>query len=127
MTHLPLRLNILSDLHLSQDGLALPDAAADIVVLAGDIARPKQAIDWAQGFNQPVVYVPGNHEFYGSSLRATVAHLKDLRSDEHTSELQSLMRISYAVFCFKKKNKHIFDDHKYWKRLSRHKKGSRNE
>src|SRR3546814_4658802 len=28
------------------------------------------------------------------------------RSEEHTSELQSLMRISYAVFCFKK-NKHI--------------------
>src|SRR3546814_1305826 len=27
------------------------------------------------------------------------------RSEEHTSELQSLMRISYAVFCFKKKNK----------------------
>src|SRR3546814_21018449 len=78
MTHLPLRLNILSDLHLSQDGLALPDAAAYIVVLAGDIARPKQAIDWAQGFNPPVVYVPGNHEFYGSSMRATVAHLKDL-------------------------------------------------
>src|SRR3546814_4755474 len=29
----------------------------------------------------------------------------DLRSEEHTSELQSLMRISYAVFCLKKKNK----------------------
>src|SRR3546814_7852828 len=28
----------------------------------------------------------------------------DLRSEEHTSELQSLMRISYAVFCLKKKN-----------------------
>src|SRR3546814_2274920 len=28
------------------------------------------------------------------------------RSEEHTSELQSLMRISYAVFCFKKKNTH---------------------
>src|SRR3546814_2518975 len=27
-----------------------------------------------------------------------------IRSDEHTSELQSLMRISYAVFCLKKKN-----------------------
>src|SRR3546814_5877441 len=27
-----------------------------------------------------------------------------LRSEEHTSELQSLMRISYAVFCMKKKN-----------------------
>src|SRR3546814_10480644 len=30
---------------------------------------------------------------------------KPLRSEEHTSELQSLMRISYAVFCLKKKNK----------------------
>src|SRR3546814_5283199 len=29
-----------------------------------------------------------------------------LRSEEHTSELQSLMRISYAVFCLKKKNQH---------------------
>src|SRR3546814_9548089 len=32
------------------------------------------------------------------------------RSEEHTSELQSLMRISYAVFCLKKKNKN--DNHK---------------
>src|SRR3546814_3340780 len=31
-------------------------------------------------------------------------HHRD-RSEEHTSELQSLMRISYAVFCLKKKNK----------------------
>src|SRR3546814_6370009 len=31
--------------------------------------------------------------------------LMQMRSEEHTSELQSLMRISYAVFCLKKKNK----------------------
>src|SRR3546814_10421099 len=31
--------------------------------------------------------------------------IKALRSEEHTSELQSLMRISYAVFCLKKKKK----------------------
>src|SRR3546814_4726062 len=31
------------------------------------------------------------------------------RSEEHTSELQSLMRISYAVFCLKKKKKNIRD------------------
>src|SRR3546814_4710107 len=30
-------------------------------------------------------------------------HIDDHRSEEHTSELQSLMRISYAVFCLKKK------------------------
>src|SRR3546814_8129258 len=37
------------------------------------------------------------------ALRASAP--TDLRSEEHTSELQSLMRISYAVFCLKKKNK----------------------
>src|SRR3546814_2305176 len=37
----------------------------------------------------------------GSQLDA----LARMRSEEHTSELQSLMRISYAVFCLKKKNK----------------------
>src|SRR3546814_5438300 len=47
------------------------------------------------------------------SLEETLAVLSDPdlmasireRSEEHTSELQSLMRISYAVFCLKKKNK----------------------
>src|SRR3546814_4785803 len=34
-----------------------------------------------------------------------VLHLQAMRSEEHTSELQSLMRISYAVFCLKKKRK----------------------
>src|SRR3546814_10739322 len=33
-----------------------------------------------------------------------------LRSEEHTSELQSLMRISYAVFCLKKKKTHTIND-----------------
>src|SRR3546814_1796162 len=32
-----------------------------------------------------------------------ITHYQRLRSEEHTSELQSLMRISYAVFCLKKK------------------------
>src|SRR3546814_14832301 len=37
-----------------------------------------------------------------------VAGVEKLRSEEHTSELQSLMRISYAVFCLKKNNKHKY-------------------
>src|SRR3546814_4657504 len=35
-----------------------------------------------------------------------------MRSEEHTSELQSLMRISYAVFCLKKKNTKTLHKHK---------------
>src|SRR3546814_9269432 len=37
-----------------------------------------------------------------SQLDAMMANSKAFRSEEHTSELQSLMRISYAVFCLKK-------------------------
>src|SRR3546814_5623627 len=40
-------------------------------------------------------------------LGDTVLALQELRSEEHTSELQSLMRISYAVFCLKKKKHNI--------------------
>src|SRR3546814_1238635 len=39
----------------------------------------------------------------GAAHRRHLAGLRDIRSEEHTSELQSLMRISYAVFCLKKK------------------------
>src|SRR3546814_4427785 len=38
---------------------------------------------------------------------AAQGNARNLRSEEHTSELQSLMRISYAVFCLKKKNKKV--------------------
>src|SRR3546814_9384694 len=43
----------------------------------------------------------------GTQAQAPLANLKGspIRSEEHTSELQSLMRISYAVFCLKKNNK----------------------
>src|SRR3546814_1819782 len=39
------------------------------------------------------------------------------RSEEHTSELQSLMRISYAVFCLKKKKKCIIELHRIEQKL----------
>src|SRR3546814_2872517 len=53
--------------------------------------------------------LPDTKEAYswaGNGIRiAIVSRYHDVRSEEHTSELQSLMRISYAVFCLKKKNK----------------------
>src|SRR3546814_2280870 len=49
-----------------------------------------------------LVYMVGQGKLLANG---TPAELSD-RSEEHTSELQSLMRISYAVFCLKKKNTH---------------------
>src|SRR3546814_1255855 len=48
-------------------------------------------------------FVRMNGGAYGSEVKDILVEAE--RSEEHTSELQSLMRISYAVFCLKKKNK----------------------
>src|SRR3546814_1844094 len=45
-------------------------------------------------------------------LRGEVVGIQRLRSEEHTSELQSLMRISYAVFCLKKKTHPAYTSYK---------------
>jgi predicted phosphodiesterase len=72
------KFNILSDLHLSLGPLAAPRNDADVVVLAGDLARPREAIAWASRLGKPALYVPGNHEFYGGSLDGTVEELHEL-------------------------------------------------
>src|SRR3546814_3807324 len=48
---------------------------------------------------------PGDPGNWRGSCCMRHGHWRETRSEEHTSELQSLMRISYAVFCLKKKNK----------------------
>src|SRR3546814_5606764 len=51
------------------------------------------------GMSRPTILTPG-------AMPVAPGSSPDMmRSEEHTSELQSLMRISYAVFCLKKKNK----------------------
>src|SRR3546814_1341134 len=45
-------------------------------------------------------------EIIGDAGQDVAAEGEPARSEEHTSELQSLMRISYAVFCLKKKKRH---------------------
>lgn len=70
-----MRIALLSDIHLSVNAIPFPEVNADVMVLAGDIARPAAAIEWAKACPAPVVYVAGNHEFYGSDLISTYEHL----------------------------------------------------
>src|SRR3546814_4602353 len=58
------------------------------------------------------LYVAGDGAFEFERTASRLAEMQSddylaLRTEEHTSELQSLMRISYAVFCFKKKINNI--------------------
>src|SRR3546814_4046553 len=58
----------------------------------------------ALGFIKLVEGRDHNPHLVGDRLKTQVRIVAGARSEEHTSELQSLMRISYAVFCLKKHN-----------------------
>src|SRR3546814_1906010 len=61
------------------------------------------SVGWAIAFGCTVVSTTTRSR--SLVARAPVRCATDRRSEEHTSELQSLMRISYAVFCLKKKRR----------------------
>lgn len=65
-----MKLHILSDLHTEFADFDPPDAGADVVVLAGDIGVGTGGIEWAarQLPDVPIVYVPGNHEYYNHDI-----------------------------------------------------------
>src|SRR3546814_9155269 len=81
----------------SKDGpgeINIPISCAGMAIMPGDLI-----VGDADG----VIAIPQAEA--NDVLARTQAHLeKEARSEEHTSELQSLMRISYAVLCLKKKN-----------------------
>ncbi|WP_153100558.1 metallophosphoesterase [Paraburkholderia hayleyella] len=69
-----MKIRVLSDLHLEcQMPETIPYAQADLVVLAGDIHNHAEGLRWAAetfGDDAPVVYVPGNHEYYDGEMGA---------------------------------------------------------
>jgi 3',5'-cyclic AMP phosphodiesterase CpdA len=73
-----MRIRVLSDLHLEFQRWAPPAAPADVVVLAGDIHAGAEGFRWARDHfpDGEIVYVPGNHEYYGAVM----------------SDMQALMR-----------------------------------
>src|SRR3546814_3861158 len=94
-------------LAVQQDGgLHLLEAGGEVVVPEqrhhlGERRRRRQHLAQPPGLE--VESLLAQREAQRKALR--LPHLgKARRSEEHTSELQSLMRISYAVFCLKKKN-----------------------
>src|SRR6266513_944172 len=91
--YLPMRLRILSDLHLEFGDCQRPRPLADVVVLAGDIHHCAARLHWAKRAfpNTPVVYVLGNHEFYGHSIPDLTKILKREAKGGHVHVLENNM------------------------------------
>lgn len=64
-----MKIHILSDIHFEfgkwPKGVDINGIDADVTVLAGDIGVGLEGIQWALSIDRPVIYVFGNHEFYG--------------------------------------------------------------
>src|SRR3546814_4341027 len=105
---------------MAEKTLAQSLEAPTLTALAATINRHKKAYyaelqrasqsnqidDWLSWFAGIVLEAQGRTI---ASIRFLIEKTR-LRSEEHTSELQSLMRISYAVFCLKKNKKQITTD-----------------
>lgn len=87
-----MRIQLASDLHLEKlpaklreqaPELISPSPEADLLVLAGDIHNDVAGIELFKDWPVPVLYVPGNHEFYGLRWPGALSHMR--RACEGTS------------------------------------------
>jgi len=60
-----MKLQIFSDVHLEFGPLAVPKSDADVIIAAGDIGAGLEGLEWLKQFDKPVIYVLGNHEYWG--------------------------------------------------------------
>src|SRR3546814_9235955 len=74
----------------------IKDASKDLINSNRDSLPSMGLRGWAHVIKQAAIFWTGKEIYNGVEWRSE-------RSEEHTSELQSIMRISYAVFCLKKK------------------------
>jgi predicted phosphodiesterase len=75
-----MKIRVLSDLHLEMGRKpTVPTVDSDLVVLAGDVHEGAKGVHWIRETfpNTPVVYVAGNHEYWGRPVPATLLGLQD--------------------------------------------------
>lgn len=78
-----MRIQFASDLHLEFFQKDFPDfrgvepADSDVLVLAGDIANGSRVFELFGDWHCPVIFVPGNHEFYGASLPKVLSDFQE--------------------------------------------------
>src|SRR3546814_2000604 len=85
---------------LFRSGRFVRTPLAECTPIGVQFARDPPGDEQGEGGRQP-----GQNQDDGGNIPAHPFHMGVDRSEEHTSELQSLMRISYAVFCLTKKKK----------------------
>ncbi|HDS1738364.1 metallophosphoesterase [Pseudomonas putida] len=88
-----MKLLIYSDLHNEFTPFEPPAHDVDVVILAGDISTKDRGVKWAnEAFKCPVIYTPGNHEFYRGHLDRTLVKMRESAAEHvYVLDNQSLI------------------------------------
>ena len=96
-----MRVHILIDLHLEFASFQPNNVKADVAVLAGDIHTGKNGIRWILKTlpNRPVIYVLGNHEYYGQKIPKLISEIKEMAHGTNVHVLENdTIEIGNVVF-----------------------------
>ncbi len=83
-----MKLQILSDLHLEQAPPPESFRCAGLLVAAGDIGHGTDGLAWLQSLGCPVLYVAGNHEYWGGDLDRTPERLRTAAAGSRVQVLE---------------------------------------
>ncbi len=85
------RLHVLSDVHLEFGDFEVPEIDADAIVIAGDLHVGTRGIGWIEQHlpEIPVIYVLGNHEYYGEAMPKLLDNVRDA-ADEADADIRVL-------------------------------------
>jgi predicted phosphohydrolase len=97
-----MRIRVLSDLHQEFGEVDVPLVGCDCVVLAGDVSSKSHGLEWIlRRFpDVPVVYICGNHEYYGEKLPRLTEHLREAAAGTNVHFLEDGFVTIYGVHFF---------------------------
>ncbi len=72
-----MKIQVISDVHLEFGSFDLPDKDCDLLIAAGDIGVGLEGLEWLQSLDMPVIYVAGNHEYWGYEMIGLQEDLKE--------------------------------------------------
>ena len=83
-----MNIQIISDVHLEFGTFEMPVNNCDVLIAAGDIGVGSEGLKWLQMLDVPVIYVAGNHEYWGFEIASLNSALSDMSKSSNVHYLE---------------------------------------
>ena len=83
-----MKIQVISDVHLEFGPFELPINGCDVLIAAGDIGVGTEGLEWLQTLDIPVIYVAGNHEYWGFEIKDLNSVLTEVSKSSNVHYLE---------------------------------------